>query len=135
MTEKNIFACKLFLSLNISDFNFLCENCNNLWKKSPPSFPANPCHPLSFFENLVGGSIPPPSSCRKREVHNMACCSFEPNKKQIIETSHSFTIYEHNRGLHSAYWNLHFKEKYMKTGSATSTFHLKNQLDITCQIS
>ena len=24
MTEKNIFACKLFLLLNISDFNFLC---------------------------------------------------------------------------------------------------------------
>ena len=32
MTEKNVFACKLLLSLNISDFNlFLCENCN------PPS--------------------------------------------------------------------------------------------------
>ena len=32
MTEKNVFAYKLFLSLNISDFNlFLCENCN------PPS--------------------------------------------------------------------------------------------------
>ena len=32
MTEKNAFACKLLLSLNISDFNlFLCENCN------PPS--------------------------------------------------------------------------------------------------
>ena len=29
MTEKNIFAYKLFLSLNVSDFNlFLCENCN-----------------------------------------------------------------------------------------------------------
>ena len=27
MTEKNIFAYKLFLSLNISDL-FLCENCN-----------------------------------------------------------------------------------------------------------
>ena len=33
MTEKNIFAYKLFLSLNNSDFNlfFLCGNCN------PPS--------------------------------------------------------------------------------------------------
>ena len=40
MTEKNIFAYKLFLSLNISDFNlFLCENCNPL-KKVTPSFPA-----------------------------------------------------------------------------------------------
>ena len=29
MTEKNIFVYKLFLSLNISDFDlFLCENCN-----------------------------------------------------------------------------------------------------------
>ena len=29
MTEKNIFAYKHFLSLNISYFNlFLCENCN-----------------------------------------------------------------------------------------------------------
>ena len=37
MTEKNIFAYKLFLSLDISDFNsFLCENCNRSWKKSPP---------------------------------------------------------------------------------------------------
>ena len=41
MTEKNIFAYKLFLSLNISDFNiFLCEN----WSprlKSHPLFPSN----------------------------------------------------------------------------------------------
>ena len=29
MTEKNIFAYKLFLPLNIPDFNFfVCENCN-----------------------------------------------------------------------------------------------------------
>ena len=29
MTEKDIFAYKPFLSLNISDLNlFLCENCN-----------------------------------------------------------------------------------------------------------
>ena len=42
MTEKNIFAYKLFLSLNISDFNFLCENCNSSWKKSPPLFPSYP---------------------------------------------------------------------------------------------
>ena len=42
MTEKNIFAYKLFLSLNISDFNlFLCKNCTPL-KKSHPLFPSNP---------------------------------------------------------------------------------------------
>ena len=66
MTEKNIFAYKLFLSLNISDFNlFLCENCNPFpWKKSPtPSFPATPSKswgPVKppLFENLVWGSTP-----------------------------------------------------------------------------
>ena len=44
MTEKNIFAYKLFLPLNISDFNlFLCENCNpSFLKKVTPSFPATP---------------------------------------------------------------------------------------------
>ena len=42
ITEKNIFAYKLFLSLNISDFNlFLCKNCTPL-KKSHPFFPSNP---------------------------------------------------------------------------------------------
>ena len=42
MTEKNIFAYKLFLSLNISDFNlFLCENCNPP-EKSHPLFPSSP---------------------------------------------------------------------------------------------
>ena len=40
MTEKNIFAYKLFLLLHISDFNlFLCENCNPL--KSHPLLPSN----------------------------------------------------------------------------------------------
>ena len=40
MTEKNIFADKLFLLLHISDFNlFLCENCNPL--KSHPLLPSN----------------------------------------------------------------------------------------------
>ena len=46
MTEKNIFAYKLILSLNISDFNFFC-----VWKLHPPGkshllFPSSP--PLKF---------------------------------------------------------------------------------------
>ena len=69
MTEKRIFAYKLFLSLNISDFNlFLCENCNPCLIKVTTSFPATPSkswgpvkHPL--YENMVGDSTPP--SCRK----------------------------------------------------------------------
>ena len=60
MTEKKIFAYKLLLSLNISDFNLLLyEHCN-------PSSPEN-SYPLSklkscqpppplFFENLIRGS-------------------------------------------------------------------------------
>ena len=40
ITRKNIFAYKLFLSLNVSDFNFLCDNCKPPWKSPPPSFPA-----------------------------------------------------------------------------------------------
>ena len=68
MTEKNIFAYKLILSLNISDFNlFLSENCN----PRPPVthlFPSSPplkieVLPSPRFEDLVGGSIP----CRKGE--------------------------------------------------------------------
>ena len=63
-TKKNFFAYKLFLSLNISDFNLLlCENCNPRLIKVTPCFPAIPSkswgpvkHPL--FENLVGGSTP-----------------------------------------------------------------------------
>ena len=66
MTEKNIFAHKLFLPLNISDFDlFLCENCNPL-NKGTPLFPSKPplkvevlSSPPSLIENLVGGSTPP----------------------------------------------------------------------------
>ena len=37
MTEKNIFAYKPFLTLNISDFDlFLCENCNPPPEKNHP---------------------------------------------------------------------------------------------------
>ena len=37
MTEKNIFAYKPFLTLNIADFDlFLCENCNPPPEKNHP---------------------------------------------------------------------------------------------------
>ena len=48
MTEKNIFAYKLFLSLNISDFNLLL-----IWKLQPPS--SQKSHPL-----LTSCQAPPP---------------------------------------------------------------------------
>ena len=70
MTKKNIFAYKLFLSLNISDFNlFLCQNCNPRLIKVTPSFPTTPSKswgPVKhlLYENLVGGSTAPPP-CRE----------------------------------------------------------------------
>ena len=54
ITKKNIFAYKLFLSLNISDFNLLCDNCTPL-KKSHPLFPSN-----SPLKVEVPSSPPPP---------------------------------------------------------------------------
>ena len=42
MTVKNIFAYKLFLSLNISYFNFLYVKIATPPEKSHPLFPSNP---------------------------------------------------------------------------------------------
>ena len=47
------------MSLNVSDFSFLCKNCDTLKKvtpllQQPPSRNLNPTE-LSLFENLVGG--------------------------------------------------------------------------------
>ena len=69
MKEKNIFAYKHFLSLNISDFSLFF-----LWKLQPPLKKVTPLsqqHPSKswcpvkslLFENLVGGS--PPSLLQK----------------------------------------------------------------------
>ena len=70
ITKKNVFAHKLFLSLNISDFNLLCHNCiPSPWKKSSSSFPAtpskswDPVKPPFFYIWLE--AQPPPSPCRK----------------------------------------------------------------------
>ena len=65
MTEKNIFAYKLFLSLNISDFNLFF-----MWQLQPPEksyplFPSNPlwklrsCQVPPFWK--FGGSTPLPA--------------------------------------------------------------------------
>ena len=66
MTEENAFTDKLFLSLNILDFNlFFMWKLQPPWKKSPPLSQ----QPLSkvwglvkptLFENLVRGATPPP---------------------------------------------------------------------------
>ena len=55
MTEKNIFVCKPFLSLNISDFSlFFTEKLQPLLKKVSLSFPAN------LLLKLRSGQAPPP---------------------------------------------------------------------------
>ena len=76
MTEKNILAYKLFLSLNISYFNlFLCENCNPCYKIVTNLFSQQTLSKVEvlsnnpLFENLVGSSTPSPptptlSPCR-----------------------------------------------------------------------
>ena len=68
-TEKNTFVYKLFLSLNISDFNaFLCKNCN----------PPKKSHPRLKIEVLSSpplkiwlGVQPPSSPADRKGVHTM----------------------------------------------------------------
>ena len=79
MIEKKIFTYKVFLSLNILDFNlFFMWQLQTPWKKSPHLFsqepPSESWGPVKapLFENLVGGSTPPPSPFRKvGGVHTM----------------------------------------------------------------
>ena len=77
MTEKNIFAYKLFLSLIIWDFNlFFMWKLQPPWKRSPPLFPSNP--PLeveipsspSLLKIWLEAQLPPPPG-RKGGVHTM----------------------------------------------------------------
>ena len=75
MTEKNIFVHKLFLSLNISDFNlFFMWKLQPPLKKVTPVFPSNPplkveilSSPL-FFKIWL--EVQPP--CKNRGLHTMA---------------------------------------------------------------
>ena len=82
ITERNIFAYKLFLSLNISDFTFYVKIANPPCplKKVTLLLPSNPLLKVevlsspAIFENLVGGSTPPPQPAEGREggVHSMS---------------------------------------------------------------
>ena len=49
MTEKNIFAYKPFLSLNISDFIFYVKTATPL-EKVNPIFPSNPPLKIEIFQ-------------------------------------------------------------------------------------
>ena len=81
MREKNIFAYKPFLLLNISDFKFSCENCKPPspappWKSSSPlsqQFTSKSWGPVKsqLLENLVG-ALTPLSACRIRGLHTMS---------------------------------------------------------------
>ena len=76
MTEKNIFADKLFLSLNISYFNlFFMWKLHTPSEKSHPLFPSNPplkievlSSPL-FLKIWLETQTPPP--LQKGVVHTM----------------------------------------------------------------
>ena len=77
MTEKSIFADKLSLSLNISDFNsFFMWKLQPPWKSPPFSqqTPSKSWGPSKspLFENLVGGATtppPPPALLQKGGAH------------------------------------------------------------------
>ena len=99
MTEKNIFAYKLFLSLNIPDFNLFFMS-----KLQPPPeksclFPSNPLEKFRscqapLFENLFGGSTPSP--LQKGGVHNMLLFTVSTNKSNLFLTEFMFNWVHHN---------------------------------------
>ena len=72
ITKKNIFTCRLFLSLNISDFNLLCDNCTP-WKKSPPLSEQAPSKSWGLFKPPVFKiwleAQPPPPAERGECAH------------------------------------------------------------------
>ena len=72
MAAKNIFACKLFLSLNISDFIFCVKIATPPEKNHPPSFPATPSK-TEFLSSLLIFKIwlEAQHPCRKGGVHTM----------------------------------------------------------------
>ena len=84
MTEKNIFAYKLFLSLNISDFNlFLMWKLQTPpWKTSPPlsSDPPLEVEVLSSpsFLKIWLEAQPPPYTLQKRWGGGAHCVKGEP---------------------------------------------------------
>ena len=70
MPDKNIFAYKLFLSLNILDFNlFLCENCNPCLIKVTPSKSSGPVNQVlrSFIKIWLEAQPPSPPAERRAE--------------------------------------------------------------------
>ena len=93
MTEKNSFACKLFLSLYVSDFNFfyvkiatppplppsLLKEVTTLSPSNPPlkvEVLSRPPPPSFFFENLVGGLTPQPFFIWVLKKSNYEYCIF-----------------------------------------------------------
>ena len=72
MAEKNIFAHKLFLSLNIADFNLFYVKIATSPEKSHPLFPSNP--PLSspsFLKIWLEVEPLPPAEKGGGGVHTM----------------------------------------------------------------
>ena len=88
MTDKNIFVYKLFLSLNISDFNLLlCENCNLPLKKVTPLFPSNSLLKVEVLSSPTFLKIwleaQPPSPAKRRGVHYEALYELKESGLQL----------------------------------------------------
>ena len=92
MTEKNIFAYKLFLLLNISDFNFFFYvkiAWKIMWKKSPPlsqqpplkvEVLSSPC----FWKFCFKSNPPPPPHSRKGGVHTLGDPQFLARENRLM---------------------------------------------------
>ena len=92
MIENNIFVYKLFLSLNISDFNF-CKIATP-WKKLPPSFPATPLSKLRSYEAppfwKLGRGFNPPKTLVGGLIHYGS--GVTPSKVYYSNTRHQSCV-------------------------------------------
>ena len=89
MTEKSIFAYKLFLSLKISDFFSVCVKISMPpWKKSLPLKVEVLSSPLPLFENLVGGSTPNKISLKKISTR---CWKWRARRTELLYNNSHFS--------------------------------------------
>ena len=98
MTKKNIFAFKLFLSLNIPDFNLFFmwklqpppEKSHPLFPSNPPSKSWGPVKPLPLLKIWLEAQPPPPlqnrgGGCTLWLMNNKLQNTYQ--KVKVLETS------------------------------------------------
>ena len=96
-----MFVYKLFLTLNSTDFSFLCKNCNTPEKGHPFSQQS----PLKIeilssrlFENLVGDSTLPPRKEWFVALYAIACLyGLAKEEKKKKSSNYVVVIQEHQK--------------------------------------